>query len=65
MLESGDMQPSQDVIMSTYRFLRIHFLNAQDHKIAAALSARKSLLTDEAEHKFKYREGQILCRRLK
>ncbi len=63
MLESGDMQPSQDVIMSTYRF-GIYF-QAQDHKIAAALSARKSLLTDEAEPKFKYREGQILCRRLK
>ncbi len=62
MLESGDMQPSQDVIMSTYRYC---ILNAQDHKIAAALSARKSLLTDEAEPKFKYREGQILCRRLK
>jgi hypothetical protein len=64
MLESGDMQPSQDVIMSTYRFGMFTF-QAQDHKIAAALSARKSLLTDEAEHKFKYREGQILCRRLK
>jgi hypothetical protein len=64
MLESGDMQPSQDVIMSTYRFGIVIF-QAQDHKIAAALSARKSLLTDEAEHKFKYREGQILCRRLK
>ena len=62
MLESGDMQPSQDVIMSTYRYC---LFNAQDHKIAAALSARKSLLTDEAEPKFKYREGQILCRRLK
>jgi hypothetical protein len=48
MLESGDMQPSQDVIMSTYRFGKFIF-QAQDHKIAAALSARKSLLTDEAE----------------
>lgn len=64
MLESGDMQPSQDVIMSTYRFV-VSSLQTQDHKIAAALSARKSLLTDEAEPKFKYREGQILCRRLK
>jgi hypothetical protein len=63
MLESGDMQPSQDVIMSTYRFGIL--FQAQDHKIATALSARQSLLTDEAEPKFKYREGQILCRRLK